>query len=293
MSEWRPHFAAVNADTLPELLKQNPAVVLHFWASWCDYCQKLDCLLQLIQSEQPSELTVLSVSVDDAVNRTLAADWNVTTLPLLTCHIQGAMTDRLTEGLKHIAGLRQEHRLRNKLQQWNEQAAHACASDRHKAIVQHLLSRLRRDDRSGFSASAVTIMLTGLKTYPDVTVTCGEPYYHPLDTNSLINPMVLFEVLSPSTEGYDRGEKWASYRQLDSLQEYVLVSQHTPLVEVYARQDDGAWKFTAADALDGSVSLPSLGMTLSLAEVYEKIAFDPPVPVPDLEEETPHEPARN
>lgn len=282
MSEWRPHFGTVNADTLPDVLKQNPAVVLHFWASWCDYCRELDRLLQLIQSEQPSDLTVLSVPIDDALNRTLAEDWNVTTLPLLTCHIEGAMTDRLTDGLKHIAGLRQEHRLRNKLQQWNEQAAHVCASDRHKAIVQHLLSKLRRSDLSVSSASVVTVMPTGLKTYPDVTVMCGE-----------INPMVLFEVLSPSTEGYDRSEKWANYRQLDSLQEYVLVSQHTPLVEVYARQDDGAWKFTAADALGGSVFLPSLGMTLSLAEVYERIAFDPPVSVPDLEKEMPHEPARN
>ncbi len=282
MSEWRPHFADVNADALPEVFKQNPAVVLHFWASWCDYCQELDRLLQLIQSEQPSDLTVLSISVDDAVNRTLAEDWNVTTLPLLTCHIEGAMTDRLTDGLKHIAGLRQEYRLRNKLQQWNEQAAQACASDRHKAIVQHLLSGLRRSDLSVFSASALTIMPNVLKTYPDVMVICGES-----------NPMVLFEVLSPSTEGYDRGEKWANYRQLDSLQEYVLVSQHTPLVEVYARQGDGAWKFTAADALGGSVSLPSLGMMLSLAEVYEKVAFDPPVSVPDLLEEMPHDPARN
>lgn len=138
----------------------------------------------------------------------------------------------------------------------------------------------------------VTIMQTGLKTYPDLTVVCGEPYFHPLDTNSLINPQVLFEVLSPSTEGYDRGEKWANYRQLDSLQEYVLVSQHTPQVEVYTRQDDGAWKFTATTAMDGKISLPSLGCELEMADIYEKIEFDPPVPVSELEE-TSHEPARH
>lgn len=74
MNEWRPHFTAVNADVLPDVLTQNPAVVLHFWASWCDYCRELDRLLQLVQSEQPSDLTVLSISVDDAVNRTLAED---------------------------------------------------------------------------------------------------------------------------------------------------------------------------------------------------------------------------
>ncbi len=138
----------------------------------------------------------------------------------------------------------------------------------------------------------VTIMQTGLKTYPDLTVVCGEPYFHPLDTNSLINPMVLFEVLSPSTEGYDRGEKWANYRELESLQEYVLVSQHAPLVEVYTRQEGGAWKFTATTAMDGKISLPSLGCELEMTEIYEKIEFDPPVSASDPEEET-HEPARH
>ncbi len=138
----------------------------------------------------------------------------------------------------------------------------------------------------------VTIMPTGLKTYPDLTVVCGEPYFHPLDTNSLINPQVLIEVLSPSTEGYDRGEKWANYRQLDSLQEYVLVSQHAPQVEVYTRQEGGAWKFTATTAMDGKISLPSLGCELEMAEIYEKIEFDPLVSVSEPEEET-HEPARH
>lgn len=171
-------------------------------------------------------------------------------------------------------------------------------SPRHSRIAANLIRRLGNaldaEPCEIFTSDLrVTIMPTGLKTYPDVTVTCGEPYFHPLDTNSLINPMVLFEVLSPSTEGYDRGEKWANYRQLESLQEYVLVSQHTPLVEVYARQEDGSWKFTATNKMDGKISLPSLGMTLSLAEVYEKIDFDPTASVPDLLEELTHDPARN
>jgi len=86
----------------------------------------------------------------------------------------------------------------------------------------------------------VTVMQTGLKTYPDVTVVCGDPYFHPLDKDSIINPTVVFEVLLPSTEGYDRGEKWAHYRRLDSLQEYVLVSQDKACVEKYERQNDGS-----------------------------------------------------
>ncbi len=120
----------------------------------------------------------------------------------------------------------------------------------------------------------VTIMQTGLKTYPDVTVVCGEAHFHPLDKDSIINPTVLFEVLSPSTEAYDRGEKWAHYRQLDSLQEYVLVSQDKALVEHYVRQDDGSWKFTAASDLGDKITLPSLGCELPLAEIYDRVTFD-------------------
>ena len=170
-------------------------------------------------------------------------------------------------------------------------------SPRHSEIgsnINYAVRRLLRGEpcRTYTSDLRVTVMPTGLKTYPDLTVVCGEPYFHPLDTNSLINPMVLFEVLSPSTEGYDRGEKWANYRQLDSLQEYVLVSQHTPLVEVYARQEGGAWKFTATTAIDGKISLPSLGGELEMADIYENIVFDPAALAPEPEEET-YEPARN
>lgn len=119
----------------------------------------------------------------------------------------------------------------------------------------------------------VTVMQSGLMTHPDVTVICGEQHRHPLDKNSIINPTVLFEVLSPTTEAYDRGAKWALYRGLDSLQEYFLVSQDKALVEQYIRQDDGSWKFTAAEGLEASLWLPTLGCTLPLAEVYDRVAF--------------------
>ena len=119
----------------------------------------------------------------------------------------------------------------------------------------------------------VTILPTGLKTYPDVTIICGEQQRHPLDKNSLINPTVLFEVLSPTTEAYDRGEKWAHYRHLDSLREYILVSQDKARVEQYVRQEDGSWKFTAADGREAALSLPSLGCALPLVEVYAGVTF--------------------
>ncbi len=90
--------------------------------------------------------------------------------------------------------------------------------------------------------------------------------------------MVLFEVLSPTTEAYDWGAKWALYRHLDSLREYILISQDKPLVEQYVRQDDGSWKFTAAEGLEASLWLPSLGCTLSLAEVYDRVTFEETMP---------------
>ena len=124
----------------------------------------------------------------------------------------------------------------------------------------------------------VTVMQSGLMTYPDVTIVCGEQHRHPLDRHSIINPTVLFEVLSPTTEAYDRGEKWAHYRRLDSLQEYILVSQNKARAEQYVRQDDGSWKFTAEEGLAASLFLPSLGCSLPLSEVYDKIDFEETAP---------------
>ena len=86
-------------------------------------------------------------------------------------------------------------------------------------------------------------------------------------------PSRALQVLSPSTEAYDRGAKWAYYRQLDSLQEYILVSQDKPLVEHYVRQEDGSWKFTATGGLEGAITLPSLGCVLPLAEAYDRVTF--------------------
>lgn len=119
----------------------------------------------------------------------------------------------------------------------------------------------------------VGIMPLDVEVYPDVTIVCGEPHLNPFDRNSIINPSVIFEVLSPSTERYDRGEKWARYRRLDSLQEYILVSQDMPLVEQYVRQDDSSWKFTFAEGTGAASILSVLGVALSLTEIYNKITF--------------------
>jgi Uma2 family endonuclease len=118
----------------------------------------------------------------------------------------------------------------------------------------------------------VKVSPTGLYTYPDVVVVCDGPRFEDTSFDSLLNPTVLVEVLSPSTEAYDRGEKFAHYRQLGSLQEYVLVSQNCVRVEHYLRQGE-QWLLTELSALDERLPLASIDCELSLREIYSKVKF--------------------
>jgi Uma2 family endonuclease len=112
--------------------------------------------------------------------------------------------------------------------------------------------------------------------YPDVVVAC-EPRFEDGVFDTLVNPVVVMEVLSDSTAGYDRGEKFTLYRRIGSLQEYVLLSQTEVLVEHYVRQGD-FWHYTAIDDLDGSLVLASLGIEVPLRRVYTK-ALQPTIRV--------------
>jgi Uma2 family endonuclease len=114
----------------------------------------------------------------------------------------------------------------------------------------------------------------GLFGYPDVVVVCGEPQFHDERRDVLVNPTIIFEVLSPSTEAYDRGEKFLRYRtQITTLEEYVLVSQHKPLIEHYVRQTDGAWNYSSVSNLLESLTLPSINCQLPLSEIYDRVIF--------------------
>jgi Uma2 family endonuclease len=106
-------------------------------------------------------------------------------------------------------------------------------------------------------------------------VYCGALEYDEQDTQSetATNPTLLFEVLSPSTEAYDRGFKSENYRRITSLQAYVLVSQDTPHVEVYAKQSDGSWMLREENRLDAAVELPVINVKLPLAEIYDRVEF--------------------
>ena len=109
--------------------------------------------------------------------------------------------------------------------------------------------------------------------YPDVVVVCSEPALEEDRGDVLINPTLIVEVLSPTTESYDRGHKFELYRTLESLREYVLVAQDRPRVEHYLRQDGHVWLYTDLSGLDNSVSFASIGCSVPLAEIYDKVVF--------------------
>lgn len=128
----------------------------------------------------------------------------------------------------------------------------------------------------------VKVSPTGLYTYPDVVGLCGEPEFEDAQVDTLLNPTFAIEVLSPSTESYDRGEKFAHYRRVASLQEYVLVAQERMQVERYARTEPGAdsWTFTALSEPGERLELSALGCAVPLREIYERVTLAPPGELP-------------
>jgi Uma2 family endonuclease len=121
----------------------------------------------------------------------------------------------------------------------------------------------------------VRVSETGLYTYPDVVAVCGEPEFLDEKRDTLLNPTVLVEVLSPSTEAYDRGDKFAHYRRLRSVQEVLLVAQDRVLIEHYVRQGE-KWLLTEYNSLGAVIPLESVGVSLRVAEVYDRVEFPAP-----------------
>ncbi|GAK54368.1 hypothetical protein U14_05653 [Candidatus Moduliflexus flocculans] len=116
---------------------------------------------------------------------------------------------------------------------------------------------------------------TGLYTYSDAVVVCGVPRFEDAIRDTLLNPTVVIEVLSPSTEGYDRGAKFRHYRRIESLRHYVLITQDQPYIECYSKQEGSPfWFLTEADGLEAEMSLPAIDCVLQLAETYDKVVFD-------------------
>jgi len=154
--------------------------------------------------------------------------------------------------------------------------AMAGASRWHNLIVTNVLRDLSlqlkgRPCTTYPSDMRVKISPTGLYAYPDVTVVCGTAQFEDTQQDTLLNPTLIVEVRSESTEAYDRGGKFAHYRKLDSLQEYVLITQTKSHIEHYTRQPDNRWLLEEAESLHGTVHLPAVDCHLSLAEVYDKV----------------------
>jgi len=148
------------------------------------------------------------------------------------------------------------------------------ASERHNLIVTGLVSGLRGRLPSRCrvypSDMRVRIMKPARFFYPDVTVVCGESRFADDERDILLNPLVIFEVLSESTTAFDRGRKFLSYQGIESLQEYVLVSQDDYLVEHY-RRDAGQWLYSVARGLDATLPLPAAECEVPLREIYYQV----------------------
>jgi Uma2 family endonuclease len=167
--------------------------------------------------------------------------------------------------------------------------AMAGGSAEHSRVTANAIRRIGdRLDGSpcGVFDSNLRIRVPGnsLYTYPDLSVICGPLEYDPLDRGreTVLNPTLLVEVLSPSTEAYDRGAKFENYQQIVSLREYLLLSQSVARAETFLRQPDNTWLYTAVTGLETSVRLASLRIEVPLAELYAGTTFPPGTTAPSV-----------
>ncbi len=160
-----------------------------------------------------------------------------------------------------------------------EMFAMAGAGLAHNVLVANLVaglhSQLRaRPCRVLPSDMRVLVAATGLYTYPDVVVVCGDPQFTDQRFDTLTNPNLIVEVLSPSTEAYDRGRKFEQYGTIASLQEYLMVASDRVHVDLYTRQAGGRWLLTSANRLEDTLELESVNCRVALAELYEKVDWE-------------------
>ena len=171
-----------------------------------------------------------------------------------------------------------ERQAETRSEYWNgEMFAMAGGSEAHNILADNLVVAFRLKLRGGacrcYSRDMrVQVSATGFYTYPDLVVVCGERKFLDAKRDTLLNPILIVEVLSPTTEAYDRGVKFSHYRALESLQQYVLVSQDRVQVECFTRQPGGQWMLTAMSRLGDTVLLESVGCAIPMAEIYEDVA---------------------
>lgn len=163
-----------------------------------------------------------------------------------------------------------------------EMFAMAGATERHVLITGNLFVELsvqlrNRPCRVYNSDLRVQVSASGLYTYPDISIACGERRFSDNHHDNLLNPVALFEVLSHSTEAYDRGAKFELYQALDSLREYVLVAQDRVRVEQFTRVGElNQWRLTIHERLSDQLMLESVGCVVPLAEIYRNVELSGP-----------------
>ena len=154
------------------------------------------------------------------------------------------------------------------------------ASRTHSIIKGNIVGLLYATLRGGPCTACISDMRVCLPeplgyVYPDVVITCDEPNLQDQHRDILTNPKLVIEVLSNSTESYDRGEKWERYQKISSLREYVLVSQNQARVERFIRQEN-LWRYAPTAGIESTVTLESVGVSLRLAEIYEGVSLSIP-----------------
>ncbi|MCA9212495.1 MAG: Uma2 family endonuclease [Caldilineaceae bacterium] len=152
------------------------------------------------------------------------------------------------------------------------------ASRRHNLITSNLVRWIHtqldgRRCEVYASDMRVKVSPTGLYTYPDIAVVCDSPEFEDGELDTLLNPNVIIEVLSESTEAYDRGAKFEQYRRLDSLREYVLIAQDRVHIEHFARDDKDCWVLSETTEIASKLELPSISCTLDVQDIYARVEF--------------------
>jgi len=179
-----------------------------------------------------------------------------------------------------------ERQAETKSEYWRgEVFALAGASRRHNLVTFNLAAALGaqlKDRPCEAYAGDMRVKVARINhySYPDVVVVCGQAEFEDRSEDTLLNPTVLIEMLSPSTEAYDRGAKFGFFRTLESLSDYLLVSQDGPLIELFTRQPADRWLLSTFTGLDAVATVPSIACVLRLADVYAKVTWPAEEPRP-------------
>jgi Uma2 family endonuclease len=151
------------------------------------------------------------------------------------------------------------------------------ASKRHNLIAANIIrvlgnQLLARPCNVYPSDMRVKVSATGKYTYPDVVVACEPELFDDAENDTLLNPVVIIEVLSASTEAYDRGKKFEQYQQITSLTEYILVAQEPYRIEQYVRQSDKEWRYSESHVAEDVIKISVIGCEIALRDAYAKVS---------------------